>query len=217
MLVSTVLLFTLAFLPVMSAAAEDQIGSEADYGRAKIGGMHGAIKWESMLHGDGLEGWKPDDERIWSREGDTVILDAAGLSSSSRLVQGDSTWSHYEFKVQVTLVHAANIQIRFGITEDSREYMIDYLGGWKAMAISTYLRDKRGSVNKLDVVNCVLHPKQEYDLVLAVRGRSVTTYVDGNLINRITLDENPKGAVALGTWGHRAIVRFKDPKIRHYH
>ncbi len=217
MTASPVLILTLVLLSVMSpAAADDRPGSEDDYGRARIGGMRGAIEWESMLHGEGLKGWKSGDERVWSREGDTVILNAGGLVKSSRLVQGDSTWSHYEFKVQVTLVHGANIQIRFGITEDTQEYMIDYLGGWKAMAISTYERGKRG-VTKLDVVNFVLHPKREYDLVLAVRGNSITSYVNGKLVNRVTLNTNPRGAVALGTWGHRAIARFRDPKIRHYH
>ena len=61
------------------------------------------------------------------------------------------------------------MQIRFGITDERREYMVDYLGGWKAMAISTYERGKRG-VTKLDVVNLVLEQGREYDLVLAVRG-----------------------------------------------
>ena len=216
MTASVVLLLTLALLSLISpAAADDRPVPEDDYGRARIGGMRGAIEWESMLHGEGLKGWKPGDGRVWSREGDTVILNAGGLVQSSRLVQGDSTWSHYEFKVQVTLVHGANIHIRFGITEGNQEYMIDYLGGWKAMAISTYERGKRG-VTKLDVVNFVLDPKREYDLVLAVRGNSITTYVDGELVNRVTLDTNPRGAVALGTWGHHAIARFRDPKIRHY-
>ena len=216
MTASAVLFLALALLSVISpAGADDRPVSEDDYGRARIGGMRGAIEWESMLHGEGLKGWKPGDERVWSREGDTVTLNAGGLVKSSRLVQGDSTWSHYEFKVQVTLVHGANIQIRFGITEGNQEYMIDYLGGWKAMAISTYERGKRG-VTKLDVVNFVLHPKREYDLVLAVRGHSITSYVDGKLVNRVTLNTNPRGAVALGTWGHHAIARFRDPKIRHY-
>ena len=210
--------FVLVFflLSVMSpATADDQPGSADDYGRARIGGMTGRIKWESMIQGEGLKGWKPGDERVWSREGDTVIARAGAQHKGTRLVKGDSTWSHYEFKVQVTLVKGANVQIRFGITEESREYMVDYLGGWKALAISTYERGKRG-VTKLDVVNLVLERGREYDLVLAVRGHSVTTYVNGKLVNRLTLETNPKGAVALGTWGHHAVARFRDPKIRHY-
>ncbi len=203
-------------LSVMSPiAADDQQGSEGDYGRARIGGMRGSIKWVSLLHGEGLEGWRPGDDRVWSREGDAVIAKAGGQDDATRLVKGDSTWSHYEFKVQVTLVKGANVQIRFGITEESREYMVDYLGGWKALAISTYERGKRG-VTKLDVINLVLERGREYDLVLAVRGYSVTTYVNGKLVNRLTLETNPNGAVALGTWGHHAVARFRDPKIRHY-
>ena len=197
------------------AFANDRPGSEDDYGRARIGGMTGMITWESMLQGDGLEGWTPGNERVWSREGDTVIAEAGRHHRSTRLVKGDSTWTHYEFKVQITLFSGPNVQIRFGITDGRREYMVDYLGGWKAMAISTYERGKRG-VTKLDVVNLVLERGREYDLVLAVRGYSVTTYVNGRLVNRLTLEANPNGAIALGTWGHHTVARFRDPKIRHY-
>ena len=210
-----VILVLTVFSLATPAFADNRIDSEDDYGRARIGGMKGRIAWESMLQGEGLEGWTPGDERVWSREGDTVIAIAGGRDNATRLVTGASTWSHYEFKVQVIRVKGANVQIRFGITDQSREYMVDYLGGWKALAISTYERGKRG-VTKLDVVNLVLERGREYDLVLAVRGHSVTTYVDGRLVNRLTLDANPKGAVALGTWGRHAVARFRDPKIRLY-
>ncbi|MDE3259696.1 MAG: DUF1080 domain-containing protein [Gemmatimonadota bacterium] len=216
MTASTVLFFILILQSGMTPAfASDRLNPEDDYGRARIGGMKGRITWESMLYGEGLEGWKPGKEAVWSREGDTIIAQAAGKDGATRLVQGDSTWSHYEFKVQVTRVKGANVQIRFGITDESREYMVDYLGGWKALAISTYERGKRG-VTKLDVVNFVLERGREFDLVLAVRGHSVTTYVDGKLVNRLTLESNPKGAVGLGTWGRHAVARFRDPRIRHY-
>ena len=159
MAASAVLFFILilqsATTPVF---ANGRLVSEDDYGRARIGGMKGRIAWESMLQDEGLEGWTPGDERVWSREGDTVIARAGGQDNATRLVRGDSTWSHYEFKVQITRVKGANVQIRFGITDQSREYMVDYLGGWKAMAISTYERGKRG-VTKLDVVNLVLRAR----------------------------------------------------------
>ena len=216
MTMSAYFILTYFLLSIVSPeAADEQPGSEEDYGRSRIGGMTGRIHWESMLTGDGLEGWKPGNEAVWSREGDTIIARAGEKDRATRLVQGDSSWSHYEFKVQVTWVRGANWQIRFGITDESREYMVDYLGGWKALAISTYERGKRG-VMKLDVVNLILERGREYDLVVAVRGHSVTTYVNGELVNRLTLETNPNGAVALGTWGHRAVARFRDPKIRHY-
>lgn len=216
MTASAVLSFILILQSAMTPAfSDDRPGSEDNYGRARIGGMTGRIMWESMLAGEGLEGWTPGDEKVWSRDGDAVIANAGGRDNATRLVQGDSTWSHYEFKVQVTRVKGANVQVRFGITEESREYMVDYLGGWKALAISTYERGKRG-VTKLDVVNLVLERGREFDLVLAVRGHSVTTYVNGKLVNRLTLEANPNGAVGLGTWGHHAVARFRDPRIRHY-
>ena len=106
------------------------------------------------------------------------------------------------------------MQIRFGITDESREYMVDYLGGWKALAISTYERGKRG-VTKLDVVNLVLEPGREYDLVLAVRGHSVTTYVDGKARQPVDARSRiRKVRLRLGTWGRHAVARFRDPKIQ---
>lgn len=213
MTASSVFSFILILQSAMTPAfASGRPNSEDDYGRARIGGMTGMITWESMLQGEGLEGWTPGNERVWSREGETVIAEAGRNNRSTRLVKGDSTWAHYEFKVQMTLFSGANVQIRFGITDDSREYMVDYLGGWKAMAISAYQR----GVTRLDVVNLTLEQGREYDLVLAVRGHSVTTYVNGRLVNRLTLEANPNGAIALGTWGHHTVARFRDPKIRHY-
>ena len=41
--------------------------------------------WESLLHGEDLEGWDPDDPRVWSRDGDVLVIDAAGLNESNAL------------------------------------------------------------------------------------------------------------------------------------
>ena len=74
-----VLSFILTLQSAMTPAfANDRLNPEDDYGRARIGGMKGKIKWESMLHSEGLEGWKPGKESVWSREGDTIIAKAGG-------------------------------------------------------------------------------------------------------------------------------------------
>lgn len=188
-----------------------------DYGRGRIVGMKGRIEWESMLHGDGLDGWEATDTQTWSRDGDAILSDAGGREHENQLAQGDSTWDHYEFKVQGTLVKGANLQILFGLSDDSQEfYMLDFLSAWKALSISKFVRGKPG-VEKLDVVNFVAERGREYDIVIAVRGRSVTSYIDGHLVNRVTLEANPRGKVALATWGKQSAARFRDPKIRHYY
>ena len=56
-----------------------------------------------------------------------------------------------------------------------------------------------------------------FQIVLAVRGRSVTSYIDGALVNRVTLQEDPEGPIGLALWGRQSEVRFRDHKIRHYY
>ena len=43
-------------------------GPENDYGRARIDGMNGEIPWESMLPGEGLDGWNARKLEAWTRE-----------------------------------------------------------------------------------------------------------------------------------------------------
>ncbi len=61
--------------------------------------------WESLLHGDDLAGWDPDDPRVWSRNGDTLVIDAAGLNESNALTYQKGNWSNFELSVQATLAH----------------------------------------------------------------------------------------------------------------
>ena len=82
------------------------------------------------------------------------------------------------------------------------------------MVINRFDKGKGGT--KLDVVNYVLEGEQEYDLVLAVRGNSVTSYVDGRLVNRVTLPANPAGGIELALWGRSTTARFRNPRVRHY-
>ena len=203
----------LLLLPLVAAVAADG----DDYGRSHIGGSRGPIEWESLLAGDGLAGWQAVDSAAsaWSREDDTIVVDAGG-QESSRLATGDSSWAQYELKVQVTPgMRVSSLEIHFGcVSGGDALYSLNYLAGWKAMAISRF--EKGVGATKLDVVNTVLEGGQEYDIVLAVRGRSVTSYIDGVLVNRLTLPAPPRGGIELATWGRSTTARFRDPKIRHY-
>ena len=209
--IGAIAMLTLA-LPVVA----HEPGPESDYGRSRIGGMRGRIGWEYLLRGKGLDGWATEDPKVWSRDGDALVAKAGGVRLS-RLAQGDTSWSNYELKVQGTLEKGANLQIQFRISEDGQDYyFLDFLGGWKALSISKRERGKPG-VTKLDVVNFPFKYGREYDIVIAVRGHSITTYIDGQLVNRLSDAWRLKGGVALGIWGKSTIARFRDPKIRHYH
>ena len=97
---------------------------------------------------------------------------------------------------------------------DRGDTLPELLGGVEDHGDHRFDKGKGGT--KLDVVNCVLEGGQEYDIVLAVRGNSVTSYVNGMLTNRLTLPENPAGGIELALWGSSTTVRFRDPRVRHF-
>jgi hypothetical protein len=201
-------------LASVGALGAAEPGPDNDYGRSEIGGSQGSIAWESLLQGEGLDGWdvnqEPWSRDAWEREVDAIIADV-GDSPRARIVIGDETWRAYELKVQVTMVKGGgSAQLWFNI-HDKQAYHFAPLLGWQTAAIMA------PDHTKLDVVNHAFEHNREYDLVLAVRGRSVTTYIDGVLVNRVTLDEDPQGGIGLAVWGRHSEARFRDPKIRHYY
>jgi hypothetical protein len=188
------------------------VSGEGD-GRTEIGGSQGAIEWESFLQGEGLDGWDVNDDPwtpgAWSREGDTIIAES-GDGNRARIVIGDDSWRAYELQVQMTMIKGGSAQLWFNI-HDGGDYHFAPLMGWQTAAIMA------PDHTKLDVVNHVFEWDQEYDVVLAVRGNSVTSYIDGKLVNRVTLPESPTGGIGLAVWGHHTVARFRDPKVRHYY
>lgn len=52
----------------------------------------------------------------------------------------------------------------------------------------------------------------EYHVQIAVRGASLTTYIDGKLVNQVTDHSIVSGAIGLSTWRNR--TAFRSPKIR---
>ncbi len=84
--------------------------------------------------------------------------------------------------------------------------------GWQAAAIS---RMKDGKLKKLSVVNYPLDSGQEYDVQIAARGASLTTYIDGKLVNQTTDETFASGAVALNLW--QCSTAFRDMRYRLLH
>ncbi len=209
-----VLLIVSLFVSLSTAAEEP--ATENDYGRAHIGGMRGHIEWESLLHGDGLDGWTAGEGGAWSRQGDTIVV-SSDESRHTSLSQGDTTWANFELKVAATFEKGSNLQIQFRRSSDGRDYyFLDFLTGWKAISVTKKVGGVPG-VTKLDVVNYPFELGREYDIVIAVRGESIHTYIDGQLVNRLTHDFRRRGGIALATWGNNTVVRYRDPKVRHYH
>lgn len=203
----------------------DETGPEDDFGRPRLGGMEGKILWNSLLQGDDLEGWTetevplensspPERGTTWKREG-PAIVGTVPVETATSLTTGDSNWSNYELSVLLTLVEGSDMQVHFRKSQDGSDYyLLDFLLGWQAVAVSKMNRDA-GEVEKISVVNFPFEKGREYNVLIAARGESLTSYIDGKLVNQVRDDEFKTGGVALGLWW--STVAYRDPRIRHYY
>ena len=108
------------------------------------------------------------------------------------------------------------MQIAFRVSEDGKSYyFLDFLTGWRAVAISKKEAGVPG-VTKLDVVNFPFEYGREYNITIAARGHSIISYIDGEMVNRLTDGSLTNGGVGFLMW-HDTKVRFREPKIRLYH
>ena len=200
-------------------------GPEDDFGRPYLGGMEGDIPWNSLLQGEELSGWTETDVPLrnstppergtsWKREG-PAIVGTVPFETATCLAAGDSKWSDYELSVLLTLVEGSNMQVHFRKSQDGAEYyLLDFLLGWQAVAISK-MKTGAGEVEKISVVNFPFEQGREYHVLIAAREQSLTSYVDGKLVNQVRDGDFRSGGVALGLWW--STVAFRDPRIRHYH
>ncbi len=171
--------------------------SAEDYGRAVIGGMRGSIEWQRLLGAEGLDGWQPDRPDCWRREGDVLIGGVKG-ADGARLATGEPGWHDYEISVLVTLLRGGNVQIVFRTSPDGLQYyLFDMLVGWQAVAISRGDLRPGGRLRKLSVINFPFESGREYDVMIAARGASLTSYIDGKLINQVTDSDLESGCIGL--------------------
>jgi RNA polymerase sigma-70 factor (ECF subfamily) len=186
--------------------------SEDDYGRAVIGGMRGAIHWKKLLGDAGLEGWQTSRPECWRREGEVVLGEVKGHDGVS-LGIGEAAWQDYELSVLVTLIKGGNAQIQFRCSADEQQfYVLDMLSGWQAVAISRGDRRSGPRLKKLSVVNFPFDRGREYDVMIAARDASLTSYIDGKLVNQLTDASLPAGGIRLAAWQSK--TAFRDPRIR---
>lgn len=201
--------------------AKENTNLQKDYGRSIIGGMRGHIHWEKLIKKEGLNDFRTtqqftetDVTNVWTRTNDTFV----GQVNSENgpfppLMLGDPSWRNYELSLLITPISGGNAQIFFRMSENNPEwYLLDFLMGWQALAISKV--DHRG-LTKLSVVNYPLEHGQEYDVQIAARDASLTSYIDGKLVNQVTDFTYNTGVIALNVWQSK--VAFRDLRFRHLH
>jgi len=208
-------------LLTMAKDTFDNQEQQEDYGRDIIGGMRGIIHWDKLIQNDGLKDFRSqqgktdsDIQKTWTRTNDTIIGKAKPNSDQHfPILIGDASWKSYELSLLITPISGGNAQVFFRINENNHcHYVLDLLLGWQAIAIS---KVESGNLTKMSVVNYPLERGQEYDVQIAARGASLTSYIDGKLVNQVTDFSYTSGPIALNVWECK--TAFRDMRYRLLH
>jgi RNA polymerase sigma-70 factor (ECF subfamily) len=190
--------------------------------REVIGGMRGVIHWNKIFDGN-LQGWSFEGKPIepgtvpagWSIVGENGLV-GEEWKAGTTLTYGEPSWRDLELSLLITPLGGGNAQVLFRMDEvTNRFYVLDMLMGWQAIAIRRITHDDEVchlNAVKLDVVNYPLRHGTEYALNIAIRGHSITTYVNGALVNRVTDGSWFHGKIGLHAWQSKTL--FRDIRVR---
>ncbi len=181
----------------------------SDEARECIDGMDGPIHWIDLLAGPGLGSWSSARPGCWRHEGAT--LDGALLSGGgSVLLVGDDRWHDYECSIHVACEAGGEADIRLRARDATHGYCVALLYGLQAMSVR--LLDAPSPPRLLSCVDVPLAAGRAYDLRLAARGESITTYLGDRIVNQVTDATWSAGGCGVGVWQSRA--RFGSPRVR---
>jgi hypothetical protein len=188
--------------------------------RAVIAGMNGEIYWQPL---NDPQHWRSNlvldtEERSssWDCTVDRFIGDdEKQFLPGSKIITGDSLWRDFEFEVDVTPISGGCPVIHFRISEDGTQfYALNLMLGWQVACISRVdLSSAKEKITRISAVNYPFNHNQRYRIQVALRGESITSYIDGKLVNQVKDDAFKSGPVALAIWESR--VQFENPRIRH--
>jgi RNA polymerase sigma-70 factor (ECF subfamily) len=190
----------------------------ADF-RQTIAGRQGKIEWQPIFTGD-FTGWSVEKQTIppgaipahWTVVGKDGLV-GERRPNGTQLLYGDAQWRNVELSLLVTPLAGGNAQVLFRVT-DQGFYVCDLLMGWQAVAVSRVTVDAQGQANlvKLSVVNYPLAHQREYAVTIAARDHSITTYLDGALVNQVTDSAWLHGQIGLNIWEAKTL--FRDIRLR---
>ena len=209
---------------ILKMAKQDMQRAEhipADF-RNVIMGLQGNIPWQKIFTGE-FSGWSADQMPVeqgaapahWQVVGNDGLMGEAYEDEGTRLTYGATTWRDVELSLLVTPLGGGNAQVCFRMDEGgNRFYMLDMLLGWQAIAITRVEIDAVGNHHlvKLSVVNYPLKHKHEYAVSIAARDHSITTYVDGALVNQVTDGPWLQGQIGLNIWHAKTL--YRDIRVR---
>jgi RNA polymerase sigma-70 factor (ECF subfamily) len=209
---------------ILNMAKQDMQRPEhipADF-RNVIMGMQGKIPWQKIFNGD-FSGWSADQMAVepratpthWEVVGNDGLVGESYEGGGTRLTYGAATWRDVELSLLVTPLGGGNAQLCFRVdNSNNRFYVFDMLMGWQAIAINRVEIDKAGNHHfvRLSVVDYPLEHKRDYAVSIAARDHSITTYVDGALVNQVTDGAWLHGQIGLNIWHSKTL--FRDIRVR---
>lgn len=175
--------------------------------REEVWGRDGNTRWLSMLD--------PKYDGLRKMQGKAAAdLGSLTVDRSSTVLFGENGWRSYELKFGLQILEGANAQIQLRRSEDGKQfYLVDFLFGWQALGVARVNQRPGGKgLQKLSVVNLEMSRLAEYRVEIAVRELSITTYVDGRLVNQVTDETYDAGPMAFAAWEAKA--RFSQPEFR---
>ena len=94
--------------------------------------------------------------------------------------------------------------------ENHRGYTFQFTPGQPVCYITRVQGD---DWQKLSTVNLALERGTEYDVMVAARGQSLTSYVGGNLLSQVADDTFSRESILFTLW-KRNVARYRNPCIR---
>ena len=197
----------------------------ADF-RKIIEGNQGKMPWKPMFSGDfnqwslprigkGYTPIEPDTTpKGWEIVGETGIV-GEDYEDGTNLAFGEASWRHIELSMLITPLKGGNAQIYFRMDNQAESwYVFDLMLGWQVAAIHKIDRvDGMPHQTRLSAVNFPIEWEREYPVQIAARGNSITTYIDGVLVNQVTDAACPCGCVALNIWESKTLYRDMQYRI----
>jgi hypothetical protein len=171
-------------------------------GREEVWGRDGNTRWLPMLDAR-YDGWREN-------RGAQVTPGSVLVERNAAYRFGQEDWRSYELRFALRVLEGGNAQIKLRLAPDGKRfYMVDFLFGWQALGVS---RVDPGGLRKLSVVNLEMSRHAEMRVEIAIRELSITTYVEGRLINQVTDDSFQAGPMAFAAWESKA--QFGQPEFR---
>ncbi|MAF12348.1 hypothetical protein CMK11_18025 [Candidatus Poribacteria bacterium] len=179
--------------------------------------------WKPLFTGD-LSGWDTlvqwddvDKERyrpIAAGEvpenveivGNGLLLDGSG--GGVCLATGDVRWHDMELSLLVTPIDGwCEINFRWDDSEGPYTRPWYFLSMHPGDATVAVQRNARGWVTPLSMVHYPSELGREYAVTILARADSITTYIDGALVNQVTDRHSPRGRISLGVSDSKALYR----------